>query len=98
MYSLYDSLLAQHPRQLTPIRCATSTIAQIHRYFEEVVLENGLSALVIENLPKLEERSHREVTRVRELVHCAKNVFLFVSADDALSELMLARGKESREA
>jgi diguanylate cyclase (GGDEF)-like protein len=32
------------------------------------------------------------------MVHCAKNVFLFVSADDTLSELMLARGKESREA
>jgi diguanylate cyclase (GGDEF)-like protein len=98
MYSLYDSLLAQHPRQLTPIRCAPSTIAQIHRYFEEVVLENSLSALVIENLPKVEERSARETTRIRELVHCAKNVFLFVSADDALSQLMLTRGKESREA
>jgi diguanylate cyclase (GGDEF)-like protein len=98
MYSLYDSLLAQHPRQLTPIRCAPSTIAQIHRYFEEVVLENSLSALVIENLPKVEERSARETTRVRQLVHCAKNVFLFVSADDALSQLMLTRGKESREA
>jgi diguanylate cyclase (GGDEF)-like protein len=98
MYSLYDSLLAQHPRQLTPIRCAPSTIAQIHRYFEEVVLENGLGALVIENLPKVEERSARETTRIRELVHCAKNVFLFVTADDALSQLMLTRGKESREA
>jgi diguanylate cyclase (GGDEF)-like protein len=98
MYSLYDSLLAQHPRQLTPIRCAPSTIAQIHRYFEEVVLENSLSALVIENLPKAEERSARETTRVRQLVHCAKNVFLFVSKDDALSQLMLTRGKESREA
>ncbi|HEY6804457.1 MAG TPA: sensor domain-containing diguanylate cyclase [Pyrinomonadaceae bacterium] len=98
MYSLYDSLLAQHPRQLTPIRCAPSTIAQIHRYFEEVVLENSLSALVIENLPKVEERSARETTRVRQLVHCAKNVFLFVSVDDALSQLMLTRGKESREA
>ena len=98
MYSLYDSLLAQHPRQLTPIRCAPSTIAQLHRYFEEVVLENNLGALVIESLPKVEERSAREITRVRELVHSAQNVFLFVSGDDALSQLMLTRGKESREA
>lgn len=98
MYSLYDSLLAQHPRQLTPIRCAPSTIAQLHRYFEEVVLENSLGALVIESLPKVEERPAREITRVRELVHAAKNVFLLVSGDDALSQLMLTRGKQSREA
>lgn len=98
MYSLYDSLLAQHPRQLTPIRCAPSTIAQLHRYFEEVVLENGLGALVIESLPKVEDRSARETSRVRELVKAANNVFMFVSGDDALSPLMLTRGKESNEA
>ncbi len=98
MYSLYDSLLAQHPRQLTPLRCAPNTIAQLHRYFEEVVLENGLGALVIEGLPRVEERSAREITRVRELVQVASNVFMFVNADDALSQLMLTRGKKSREA
>ena len=97
MYSLYHSLLAQHPRQLTPLRCAPSTITQLHRYFEEVVLENSLGALVIESLPKVEERTAPETTRMRELVEAAKNVFLFVSADDALSQQM-PRGKESREA
>lgn len=98
MNSLYHSLLAQHPRQLTPIRCAQSTIAQLHRYFEEVVLENNLAALVIESLPKVEERSARETSRVREIVHAAESVFLFVSADDALSQLMLNRRKHSRQA
>lgn len=98
MYSLYDSLLAQHPRQLTPVRCAPSTIAQLHRYFEEVVLENSLSALVIESIPKVEERSARETARVRELLQTAKKVFLFVSGDDALSQQMLTRGRESMEA
>jgi len=97
MYSLLDSLVAQHPRQLTPIRCAPSTIAQLHRYFEEVVLENNLGALVIESLPKTEERSARETSRVRALVQAASNVFLFVSADDALCELMLTHGQESGE-
>lgn len=57
MYTLYHSLLAQHHKQLTPIRCANSTIAQLHRYFEEVVLENNLSALVIESLPVSSSRS-----------------------------------------
>ncbi len=98
MYSLLDSLLAQHPRQLTPIRCAPSTIAQLHRYFEEVVLENNLAALVIESLPKAKERSVRETSRVKELVQAANKVFLFVSTDDALSQLILTRGRDSREA
>ena len=69
-------LLAQHPRQLTPIRCAPSTIAQLHRYFEEVVLENSLGALVIESLPQIAERSARETTRVRDLVHSCEERFL----------------------
>jgi len=97
MYSLLESLLAQHPRQLTPLRCAPSTIAQLHRYFEEVVLENNLGALVIESLPKVEERSSRETSRIRDLVKTAQSVFLFVSKDDALSQLM-SRSKGSREA
>lgn len=98
MYSLYDSLLAQHSHQLTPIKCAPSSIVQLHRYFEEVVLENNLAALVIESLPKVEERSARETTRVRELIHAAENVFLFVGPDDSLSQLMLNRPKQSRQA
>jgi len=98
MYSLYDSLLARHSRQLTPFKCASSSIVQIHSYFEEVVLENNLAALVIESLPKVEERPARETTRVRELIHAAKNVFLFVGTDDCLSQLMLNRPKQSCQA
>jgi diguanylate cyclase (GGDEF)-like protein len=98
MYSLYHSLLAQHSRQLTPLRCATSTIAQLHRYFEEVVLDNGLSALVIESLPKVEERSLRETNRVRDLARTANDVFLFANAADTLSRLMVNRGKSTSQA
>lgn len=98
MYSLYHSLLAQHPRQLTPIRCAASTIAQLHSYFEEVVLENSLGALVIEGLGAAPDRSSREITRVRDLVHEARNVFLFAGPDDAITRLMLNRGKSSKQA
>ena len=98
MYSLYHSLLAHHSRQVTPVRCAPSTIAQLHRYFEEVVLENSLTALVIESLPTVAERSGREITRVRDLVETAQNVFLFVTADDALADRRITRGKDGREA
>src|SRR4030095_810929 len=85
MYSLYHSLLAQHPRQLMPVRCAASTIAQLHGYFEDVVLENNLNALVVESLPASAERPAREFARIQELEKAARNFFLWVSSKDALS-------------
>jgi diguanylate cyclase (GGDEF)-like protein len=94
MYSLYHSLLAQHPRQLMPIRCAGSTIAQLHRYFEDVVLENNLAALVVESLPTSAERPARDAARLRELDNTTGNLFLWVSPQDALASMVLNRGKE----
>ncbi|HUE81031.1 MAG TPA: sensor domain-containing diguanylate cyclase [Pyrinomonadaceae bacterium] len=95
MYSLYHSLLAQHPRQLTPLRCGPSTIAQLHRYFEDVVLENNLGALVIESFPAAPERSAREITRIKELVSTACRFFLIVNPGDALAELNISKRKEA---
>lgn len=95
MYSLYHSLLAQHPRQLIPVRCAGATIAQLHRYFEDVVLENNLGALVVESLPGVPDRPARDTARITELDQAAKNLFLWLSPDDGLSSLGLNRGKES---
>ena len=92
MYSLYHSLLAQHPRQLTPFRCAASTISQLSRYFEDVVLENKLSALVIESLPTSCERLPREMARLEELGQAALSSFLMVSPEDTISQRMLKRG------
>jgi diguanylate cyclase (GGDEF)-like protein len=89
-HSLYHSLLAQHHKQLTPIRCADSTIANLHRYFEEVVLENNLGALVIESLPVSSGRSAREVARVKDLARVAQNTFLFLHPDDTLSRSVLS--------
>lgn len=88
MYSLYHSLLAQHSRQLTPVRCAESTIAQLHRYFEDVVLENNLGALVIESLAASHKRSPREVARLRELGQAAQSAFFFITNEPGLSLLM----------
>lgn len=95
MYSLYHSLLAQHHKQLTPIRCADSTIAQLHRYFEEVVLENNLSALVIESLPVSSSRSAREVARVKDLARVAQNTFLFLRPEDTLSRSALSNARDN---
>lgn len=94
MYSLYHALLAQHPRQLMPVPCAGSTIAQLHRYFEDVVLENNLGALVVESLPMSEVRPARDIARLQELDRAARNFFLWVSPQDALSSMVLNRGKE----
>jgi diguanylate cyclase (GGDEF)-like protein len=93
MYSLYHSLLAQHPRQLLPVPCAGSTIAQLHRYFEDVVLENNLGALVVENLSTATVRPVRDLARIEELERVAKNLFLWVSPQDALSSMVSRQRK-----
>jgi diguanylate cyclase (GGDEF)-like protein len=91
MYSLYHSLLAQHPRQLMPVPCAASTIAQLHRYFEDVVLENNLGALVVESLPTAAERPARDFARVNELDKAAMNLFLWLNPEDAFSSQLSRR-------
>ena len=50
MYSLYDSLLAQHPRQLTPIRCALVHDCSTPSLLRRGSRGNSLGALVIESL------------------------------------------------
>ena len=88
-YSLYFTLLAQHLRQLTPVRGAEQTFAQLHRYFEDVVLENNLSALVVEGLAAEPGRSLRGAARVREVGRSARYSFFFVSPEDGLNKLPL---------
>lgn len=97
MLTLYHALLAQHQRQLTSVRCAEQTIAQLHRYFEDVVLENNLSALVIESLPFAQERAMRDVARVRDLGRAAKHTFFFAASGDALHNLPLRTNDRDRE-
>jgi diguanylate cyclase (GGDEF)-like protein len=88
MHSLFDVLLTQHGRQLAPVRCAYSTVLQLHRYFEDVVLENNLSALVVESLPLSTTRTARERTRIRELAQGDRHTFLFAHQADGLNELV----------
>ena len=77
-----------------PVPCAGSTIAQLHRYFEDVVLENNLGALVVESLPTSVVRPARDIARLQELDRAARNFFLWVNPQDALSSMVLNRGKE----
>jgi diguanylate cyclase (GGDEF)-like protein len=78
-----------------PVPCAGSTIAKLHRYFEDVVLENNLGALVVENLPTFAQRPARDAAHIEELEKIAKNLFLWVSPQDALSTMVHSLGKEN---
>ncbi len=97
MLSLYQALISQHSRQLTPVRCAEQTIAQLHRYFEDVVLENNLAALVVESLPTKTERTQRTMEHVMALGRAARHAFFFAAHDDGLKQLPLGRRKGARE-
>ena len=65
------------------MRCADQTIAQLHRYFEDVVLENNLAALVVESLPVQVERSPRSAERVLKVARAARHAFFFLAPEDA---------------
>jgi diguanylate cyclase (GGDEF)-like protein len=92
MHTLYDVLLAQHARQLTPVRCAYATVLQLHRYFEDVVLENNLSALLIESLAFSPKRAARERARIRDLSRGGRRAFFFAHHADALNEIVSGLG------
>ena len=88
MYSLYHTLLAQHSRQLTPVRSGAHTLSQLHRYLEDVVLDNNLNALLVESFPFMAKRSAREQNRVRELAAVAQNSFFLIDSEDPLGSLV----------
>lgn len=94
MHTLYNFLLAQHPKQLNPVRCRETTISQLHRYLEDVVLENKLPALVIECLPASEQRSTREIGRLKDLDQTSRNCFLMLTPRDAFSKLLTIQSAE----
>ena len=70
-----------------PVRCAYSTIWQLHRYLEDVVLENNLSALLIESMPPASKRTSRERMRISELSQAGRQAFFFIHHSDKLKEM-----------
>src|SRR5262245_571485 len=88
MYSLYNCLLAQHSRELTPLTCGPSTIAHLQRYFEDVVMENNPAALVVESLPATPQRSTRDIVRLKAIAKAAKSLFLMLDKSDGFSAPM----------
>jgi diguanylate cyclase (GGDEF)-like protein len=63
---------------------------------EDVVLENKLSALVIESFPLVAKRAPREHVRLREIGSAAQSSFFLVGGGDPLTSLAGEKGKDSQ--
>jgi diguanylate cyclase (GGDEF)-like protein len=81
MNSLYYVLTDQHRDELAPVRCNEQTVARMVRYFEDVVTENKLGALVIEGRC-LDGDSPRETQRLAKLAAISRRVYLFSCDSD----------------
>lgn len=76
MNSLYDVITAQHREEFAPVRCNEQTVSRLVRYFEDVVTENRLSALVIKGRC-LDGDPARETERLAKLAAASRRVYLF---------------------
>jgi len=74
--SLFYVLTNQHGDDFAPLRCNAQTVARLVRYFEDVVMENNLPALVIEGRC-LDGEPGREGERIGRLRDNARQIYLF---------------------
>ena len=84
MHSLYYVLTDQHREEFAPVRCNEQTVSRLVRYFEDVVTENRLSALVIQGRC-LNGDASRETKRFANLTTVSRRVYLF-SCDSECGE------------
>ena len=82
MVSLFYVLANQHGEEFAPFRCNAQTLERLLRYFEDVVTENKLHALVIERR-HLDKEGKQEIERLKKLCHSARQVYLFAGAVSA---------------
>jgi diguanylate cyclase (GGDEF)-like protein len=76
MYSLFYVLSNQHRDEFAPFRCNGQTVSRLVRYFEDMVTENKLSALVIEG-HCLDGDDKRDAERLAKLSGAARHLYLF---------------------
>jgi diguanylate cyclase (GGDEF)-like protein len=76
MNSLYYMLIDQHREEFSPVRCNEQTASRLARYFEDIVTENKISALVIEGRC-LNGDLLRETGRLARLVASSRRTYLF---------------------
>lgn len=97
MSTLYEALISQHSRTLQPVLHTEQMTQQLHAFFESVVLENQLPALVIESLPQRRERQWREVERMRQMGRTARYPLFIVAPDDELTRWFQAQETSENE-
>jgi diguanylate cyclase (GGDEF)-like protein len=74
--SLYANLLSQHPADVVPMRCSGAMLDRLIRHLEDVVVDNKLSALVLQGrCPDVKRRAG--VRRLMRLAGVAQHQFLF---------------------
>ncbi len=76
MVSLFTVLATQHGDEFAPFRCNAQTLERLVRYFEDVVTENRLHALVLEGR-SLNHDDQLETERLKKLSSHARHVYLF---------------------
>lgn len=76
MYSLFYVLSKQHGDEFAPIRSNEQTVKRLVGYFEDIVIEQKLSALVLEGRC-LNGDSAREAERTSRLASIASQIYLF---------------------
>jgi len=76
MYSLFNVLTSQHDDEFAPVKCNHLTVSRLVGYFEDVVTENKLSALVIEGRC-LDSEPTRLSERTAKLASWSKRLYLF---------------------
>jgi len=84
MHSLYHVLTGQHREEFAPVRGNQQTVSRLVRYFEDVVIENKLSALVIEARCLNGDRA-REAQQLAKLVAASRRVYLFSGNSECTS-------------
>jgi diguanylate cyclase (GGDEF)-like protein len=76
MHSLFNYLASQHSEVFEPVRCNEQTLEQLIRFFEDLVAEQNLSAMVIEGRFFDWDRQ-REAERLLRLCASARHLYLF---------------------
>jgi diguanylate cyclase (GGDEF)-like protein len=76
MYSLFYVLTNQHGEEFAPVRCNEQTLMRLVRYFEDVVIENKLSAMIIEGRCP-DGHLARESERQSRLASIARHLYFF---------------------
>lgn len=81
MNSLFYAVSSLHGDAFAPVKCNEQTVLRLIRYFEDVIIENRLSALVLEGR-SLSSSVVTETDRLSRLAASSRHLYLFSVGDD----------------